>query len=241
MRQVKRVRRSHAGCRTSVTRGPMRGPSCEEWPPRRPQQSSSPARAAMRTAWTSPGAARAPSRRASSSSTSTPSVGIDEGTRYQQPALFLCSVAAWEARDGEPPVAGAGHSLGEYAALVAAGALRFEDGLRLVDVRAAAMATASTATPERDDRDAPRRRRRRRPARRGVRRPRRQRQRARPGRRRRHEGGAGRGRAPRRRDRRAPPRARRLRRVPHAAHGARRRRAGRRDRGRRGRRARPSP
>jgi malonyl CoA-acyl carrier protein transacylase len=72
---------------------------------------------------------------------------LDEGTRYQQPALFLCSVAAWEARAGDPPVAGAGHSLGEYAALVAAGALRFEDGLRLVDVRAGAMATASTATP----------------------------------------------------------------------------------------------
>jgi [acyl-carrier-protein] S-malonyltransferase len=72
---------------------------------------------------------------------------LDEGTRFQQPALFLCSVAAWEARDGENPEAGAGHSLGEYAALVAAGALRFEDGLRLVDVRAEAMAKASTATP----------------------------------------------------------------------------------------------
>jgi [acyl-carrier-protein] S-malonyltransferase len=72
---------------------------------------------------------------------------LHEGTRYQQPALFLCSVAAWEAREGEPPDAGAGHSLGEYAALVAAGALSFEDGLRLVNVRAEAMAAASTATP----------------------------------------------------------------------------------------------
>jgi [acyl-carrier-protein] S-malonyltransferase len=72
---------------------------------------------------------------------------IDEGTRFQQPALFLCSVAAWEARDGEQPAAGAGHSLGEYAALVAARALRFEDGLRLVDVRAEAMAKASVASP----------------------------------------------------------------------------------------------
>jgi [acyl-carrier-protein] S-malonyltransferase len=72
---------------------------------------------------------------------------LDEGTRFQQPALFLCSVAAWEARDGRPAEAGAGHSLGEYAALVAAGALRFEDALRLVDVRAEAMAKASTATP----------------------------------------------------------------------------------------------
>jgi [acyl-carrier-protein] S-malonyltransferase len=72
---------------------------------------------------------------------------LDEGTRFQQPALFLCSVAAWEARDGEPPEAGAGHSLGEYAALVAAGGLRFEDGLLLVDVRADAMAKASVASP----------------------------------------------------------------------------------------------
>jgi malonyl CoA-acyl carrier protein transacylase len=72
---------------------------------------------------------------------------LAEGTRFQQPALFLCSVAAWEARDGDAPEAAAGHSLGEYAALVAAGALRFEDGLRLVDVRADAMAKASTATP----------------------------------------------------------------------------------------------
>jgi malonyl CoA-acyl carrier protein transacylase len=72
---------------------------------------------------------------------------LDEGTRFQQPALFLCSVAAWEAREGDSPDAAAGHSLGEYAALVAAGALRFEDGLRLVNVRAQAMATASTATP----------------------------------------------------------------------------------------------
>jgi malonyl CoA-acyl carrier protein transacylase len=72
---------------------------------------------------------------------------LAEGTRFQQPALFLCSVAAWEARDGDAPAAGAGHSLGEYAALVAAGALRFEDGLRLVDVRADAMAKASVDSP----------------------------------------------------------------------------------------------
>jgi malonyl CoA-acyl carrier protein transacylase len=74
---------------------------------------------------------------------------LSEGTRYQQPALFLCSVAAWdtwrtEAGDDESgeAVAAAGHSLGEYAALVAAGALRFEDAVALVDERAAAMADA---------------------------------------------------------------------------------------------------
>ena len=78
---------------------------------------------------------------------------LAEGTRFQQPALFLCSVAAWEqwrAEDGEAegaPVAAAGHSLGEYAALVAAGALAFEDAVTLVDERAAAMAQAAELVP----------------------------------------------------------------------------------------------
>jgi [acyl-carrier-protein] S-malonyltransferase len=73
---------------------------------------------------------------------------LAEGTRYQQPALFLCSVAAWDAwADDSPDDAGearaaAGHSLGEYAALVAAGGLEFADAVRLVDERAAAMADA---------------------------------------------------------------------------------------------------
>jgi [acyl-carrier-protein] S-malonyltransferase len=72
---------------------------------------------------------------------------LSEGTRYQQPALFLCSVAAWEQwRDEEDEAdearAAAGHSLGEYAALVAAGALQFDEAVRLVDERAAAMADA---------------------------------------------------------------------------------------------------
>lgn len=76
---------------------------------------------------------------------------LDEGTRYQQPAIFLCSVAAWDARlddpESAPIAAGAGHSLGEYAALVAAEALSFEDGLRLVDARAAAMDRANELVP----------------------------------------------------------------------------------------------
>jgi malonyl CoA-acyl carrier protein transacylase len=72
---------------------------------------------------------------------------LAEGTRYQQPALFLCSVAAWDQWREEPDEdaevrAAAGHSLGEYAALVAAGALQFDDAVRLVDERAAAMADA---------------------------------------------------------------------------------------------------
>jgi len=77
---------------------------------------------------------------------------LSEGTRYQQPALFLCSVVAWdqwrsgEADDAEEDageaIAAAGHSLGEYAALVAAGALQFDDAVKLVDERADAMADA---------------------------------------------------------------------------------------------------
>jgi [acyl-carrier-protein] S-malonyltransferase len=72
---------------------------------------------------------------------------LSDGTRYQQPALFLCSVAAWEqwreeTDEADEARAAAGHSLGEYAALVAAGALQFDDAVRLVDERAAAMADA---------------------------------------------------------------------------------------------------
>src|SRR3954452_24065928 len=70
---------------------------------------------------------------------------LDEGTRFQQPAIFLCSVAAWDLwRDASPDEAAevraaAGHSLGEYAALVAAGVLTFDDAVGLVAERAAAM------------------------------------------------------------------------------------------------------
>ena len=84
---------------------------------------------------------------------------LGEGTRAQQPALFLCSVAAWDAwRRGEggddaaevgpeDVVAAAGHSLGEYAALVAAGAIAFEDAVGLVAERGAAMDDAGRAHP----------------------------------------------------------------------------------------------
>ena len=68
---------------------------------------------------------------------------LAQGTRTQQPALFLCSVAAWDEARRPDAAAAAGHSLGEYAALVAAGALEFEDALRLVDARAAAMDRAA--------------------------------------------------------------------------------------------------
>ncbi len=71
---------------------------------------------------------------------------LAQGTRYQQPAVFLCSVARWQIEQPEGIVA-AGHSLGEYAALVAADAVDFEPALRLVDERASAMADAAALTP----------------------------------------------------------------------------------------------
>src|SRR5947199_10796664 len=74
---------------------------------------------------------------------------LSEGTRSHQPALFLCSIAQWASRDehDEDPLAAAGHSLGEYAALTAAGAIDFEDAVRLVGARAAAMARAAQLEP----------------------------------------------------------------------------------------------
>ena len=71
-----------------------------------------------------------------------PFARLDEGTRFQQPALFLCSVVAWERSGIAAPAAAAGHSLGEYAALVASGALDFDAALRLVALRGDAMARA---------------------------------------------------------------------------------------------------
>ena len=75
---------------------------------------------------------------------------LEQGTRAQQPALFLCSVASYDALpEGErdDAIAAAGHSLGEYAALVAADALQFDDAVRLVDERASAMAEAAEREP----------------------------------------------------------------------------------------------
>jgi malonyl CoA-acyl carrier protein transacylase len=78
-----------------------------------------------------------------------PFASLSEGTRTQQPALFLCSMAQWASREDHEtdPLAAAGHSLGEYAALTAAGAIDFEDGVRLVRARAQAMADAAAMQP----------------------------------------------------------------------------------------------
>lgn len=67
-------------------------------------------------------------------------------TDRAQPALYSVSYALWEAfavRVGELPVAAAGHSVGEYTALAAAGVLDYLDGLRLVAARGRAMANAT--------------------------------------------------------------------------------------------------
>jgi [acyl-carrier-protein] S-malonyltransferase len=66
-------------------------------------------------------------------------------TRYTQPAMLAAGVAAWRVWCGMTEVRPgwmAGHSLGEYTALVCAGALGFEDGLRLVSERARLMQEA---------------------------------------------------------------------------------------------------
>ena len=67
-------------------------------------------------------------------------------TRVTQPAVFLHSVILAKTLDIKPDAV-AGHSLGEFSALVAAGALSFEDGLRLVAKRAEAMQAACEANP----------------------------------------------------------------------------------------------
>ncbi|HEX9005768.1 MAG TPA: ACP S-malonyltransferase [Bacteroidota bacterium] len=68
-------------------------------------------------------------------------------TRNTQPAIFLHSMIAVTLLAGEPPAMAAGHSLGEYTALVAAGALSFEDGLRLVRLRGELMQRAGETAP----------------------------------------------------------------------------------------------
>lgn len=73
-----------------------------------------------------------------------PSCRLDR-TEFTQPAMLVADVAlwrAWLAAGGPRPVAVAGHSLGEYAALVAAEVLTFPEALRLVQERALAMRDA---------------------------------------------------------------------------------------------------
>lgn len=76
--------------------------------------------------------------------------GTDEDlkqTKVTQPAIFIHSVAAVKAANVLGAEMVAGHSLGEFSALVASGVLSFEDGLRLVAARASAMQKACNETP----------------------------------------------------------------------------------------------
>ena len=76
--------------------------------------------------------------------------GSDEDLRrtdVTQPAIFVHSVAQFVASPGAQPSMTAGHSLGEFSALVAAGVLRFEDALPLVAKRAQAMQAACEEQP----------------------------------------------------------------------------------------------
>jgi [acyl-carrier-protein] S-malonyltransferase len=68
-------------------------------------------------------------------------------TKVTQPAIFLHSVILAKTLPDFSPDMAAGHSLGEFSALVSAGAMRFEDGLRLVSARALAMQKACEYEP----------------------------------------------------------------------------------------------
>lgn len=67
-------------------------------------------------------------------------------TEFTQPAIFLHSVALFKTLDATPDMV-AGHSLGEFSALVACGAVQFEDALRIVRRRGELMQQAGTENP----------------------------------------------------------------------------------------------
>ncbi len=76
--------------------------------------------------------------------------GTDEAlkqTNITQPAIFLHSVIAYQTLENPSPDLVAGHSLGEFSALVANKTLQFEDALRLVSIRASAMQKACELAP----------------------------------------------------------------------------------------------
>ncbi len=68
-------------------------------------------------------------------------------TKVTQPAVFIHSVIAFKGIENTRPDMVAGHSLGEFSALVANGVLSFEDGLNLVSIRARAMQKACELAP----------------------------------------------------------------------------------------------
>lgn len=74
-----------------------------------------------------------------------------DDTINTQPALYVCGIALWRALQSQHPSFephfAAGHSLGEFTALAAAGAMSFEDGLRLVRERGRLMKQAGEQSP----------------------------------------------------------------------------------------------
>ena len=70
-----------------------------------------------------------------------------KATKVTQPAIFLHSVVLAKCYDGFNPDMVAGHSLGEFSALAAAGAIKFEDALRLVFIRATEMQKCCEKVP----------------------------------------------------------------------------------------------
>ena len=70
-----------------------------------------------------------------------------KATKVTQPAIFLHSVVLAKCYDGFKPDMVAGHSLGEFSALAAAGAINFEDALRLVYIRATEMQKCCEKVP----------------------------------------------------------------------------------------------
>ncbi len=74
-----------------------------------------------------------------------PFARLEEGTQFVQPAILCASLAGWRVAQDERPSVLAGHSLGEVAALVAAGSLSPRDGIRLVALRGRLMQEAAEA------------------------------------------------------------------------------------------------
>jgi [acyl-carrier-protein] S-malonyltransferase len=72
-----------------------------------------------------------------------------DGTRFLQPAIYCASLAGWTSLKEDEPDFLAGHSLGELAALAAAGCLAAEDGLRLVALRGQLMQEAAERSARR--------------------------------------------------------------------------------------------
>lgn len=68
-------------------------------------------------------------------------------TMYSQPAIFVTNYALYEAVEGLAPVVSAGHSFGEICSLTIAGAVSFDDALRVVDERGKAMQHAAELAP----------------------------------------------------------------------------------------------